>query len=157
MFRRNYGHTVCASIIHLRGWHCPIWMQHGRCCWRRKLNGVGKLMHRYDSKLYVIAWTVNSWFNLIREAELKSPWGRSSQLWPMTLNNEFLPSPMNWRVSMVLWRYIHRSQFHPLIDLEFYVQRLSKNRSRKFNYECQLFPLRYQRSLRQKQNAMLQM
>lgn len=110
MFRRNYGPTVCASILHHRGWHCPIWMRHGRCCWRRRLNGVGRSMHRYDSKLKLIVWAVNSWFNRVPEVGLKSPWGRSSQLWPMTLNNEFLPSPMNWRVLGALWRYIHRTQ-----------------------------------------------
>lgn len=157
MFRRNYGLTVCASILHPRDWHCPIWMRLGRSCWRRRLNGVGKLMHKYDSKLKFIVWAANSWFNRVPEVELKRPWGRSSQLWPMTLNKEFLPSPKSWRVLMVLWRYIHRTQYSSSCWSRFSCVRLSNIRSRKFNYECQLFPPRYQRWPRQKQNVMPQM
>ena len=37
--RQNYGPTDCVSILHLRDWHCQIWMQHGSC-WKRRLNGV---------------------------------------------------------------------------------------------------------------------
>ena len=47
--RQNYGPTDCVSILHLQDWHCPIWMRHGSC-WKRRLNGVERSMHRYDSK-----------------------------------------------------------------------------------------------------------